>query len=146
MRRQKREQQRRYRAKKSPKTKQKTKNKQTKKTSASYKTMNEKLKVIQKANENRKAVIRTQRWKLRIKLQKDNTDKQPTVPEESTYNSRFKYDREKKEQQSVLQLVSQPSKSWESKDVVFQKMKQKIDEHISSNRLLYYLNSSLKSY
>ena len=35
--RQKREQQRRYRAKKSPKTKQKTKNKQTKKTSASYK-------------------------------------------------------------------------------------------------------------
>jgi hypothetical protein len=52
------------------------------------------------------------------------------------YNSRSKYDREKKEQQSVLQLVSQPSKSWESKDVVFQKMKQKIDEHISSNRLL----------
>ena len=52
------------------------------------------------------------------------------------YNSRSKYHREKKEQQSVLQLASQPSKSWESKDVVFQKMKQKIDEHISSNRLL----------
>ena len=41
------------------------------------------------------------------------------------YNSWSKYDREKKEQQSVLQLASQPSKSWESKDVVFQKMKQK---------------------
>jgi hypothetical protein len=36
----------------------------------------------------------------------------------------------------VLQLASQPSKSWESKDVVFQKMKPKIDEHISSNKLL----------
>ena len=31
----------------------------------------------------------------------------------------------------VLQLASQPSKSWESKDVVFQKMKPKIDQHIS---------------
>ena len=51
------------------------------------------------------------------------------------YNSRSKYDREKKEQQSVLQLASQPSKSLESKDVVFQKMKPKIDEHISSNKL-----------
>ena len=66
------------------------------------KEMNEKIKVIQKENEKRKAVIRTQRWKLRIKLQKDNTDKQPTVPEESTCNSRYTYDREKKEQQSVL--------------------------------------------
>ena len=35
----------------------------------------------------------------------DNTDKQPTVSEENIYNSRFKYDREKKEQQSVLQLA-----------------------------------------
>ena len=52
------------------------------------------------------------------------------------YNSRSKYDREKKEQQSVLQLVSQPSKSWKSKDVIFQKMKPKIDEHVSSNKLL----------
>ena len=52
------------------------------------------------------------------------------------YNNRSKYDRENKEQQSVLQLVSQLSKSWESKDVVFQKMKPKIDKHISSNRLL----------
>ena len=52
------------------------------------------------------------------------------------YNSRPKYDRGKKEQQSVLQLASQPSKSWESKDVVFQKMKPKIDEHVSSNKLL----------
>jgi hypothetical protein len=52
------------------------------------------------------------------------------------YNSRSKYDREKKEQQSVLQLASQPSKSLESKDVVSQKMKPKIDEHISSNKLL----------
>jgi len=59
----------------------------------------------------RKAVIRIQRWRLRIKLQKDNTDKQPTVPEESSYSSRPKYDREKKEQQSALQLASQPSKS-----------------------------------
>jgi len=42
-----------------------------------------KIKVIPKENEKRKAVIRTQRWRLRIKLQKDNTDKQPTVPEES---------------------------------------------------------------
>jgi len=60
--------------------------------------MNEKIKVIKKENEKRKAVIRTQRWRLRIKLQKDNTDKQPTVPEESPYNSisRSKYDREKK--------------------------------------------------
>jgi hypothetical protein len=45
--------------------------------------MNEKIKVIQKENEKRIAVIRTQRWRLRIKLQKDNTDKQSTVPEES---------------------------------------------------------------
>ena len=45
------------------------------------KEMNEKIKVIQKENEKRKAVIGTQRWRLRIKLQKDNTDKQPTVPE-----------------------------------------------------------------
>jgi hypothetical protein len=46
--------------------------------------MNEKkIKAIQKENEIRK----TQRWRLRIKLQKDNTDKQPTVPEENTYNS-----------------------------------------------------------
>ena len=51
------------------------------------------------------------------------------------YNSRSKYDREKKEQQSVLQLASQPNKSWESKDVIFKKMKPKIDEHISSNKL-----------
>ena len=59
--------------------------------------MNEKIKVIKKENEKRKAVIRTQRWRLRIKLQKDNTDKQPTVPEESPYNSisRSKYDRAK---------------------------------------------------
>jgi len=102
--------------------------------------MNEKIKVhknvIQKENEKRKAFIRTQRWRLRIKLQKDNTDKQPTIPEESPYNSRSKYDREKKEQQSVLQLASQPNKSWECKDVVFQKMKPNIDEHLSSNRLL----------
>jgi hypothetical protein len=61
--------------------------------------------VIQKETEKRKSFIRTQRWRLRIKLQKDNTDKQPTVPEENTYNSRSKYDREKKEQQSVLQLA-----------------------------------------
>ena len=67
--------------------------------------MNEKFKVIQKENEKRKAVIRTQRWRLRIKLQKDNTDKQPTVPEESKSNSRSKYDREKKEQISALQLA-----------------------------------------
>jgi hypothetical protein len=31
--------------------------------------------------------------RLRIKLQKDNTEKQPAVPEERTYNSRSKYDR-----------------------------------------------------
>ena len=47
------------------------------------KTMNEKIKVIQKENEKTKAVIRTQRWRLRIKLQKDNIDKQSTVPEEN---------------------------------------------------------------
>ena len=34
------------------------------------KEMNEKIKVIQKENKKRKAVIRTQRWRLRIKLQK----------------------------------------------------------------------------
>ena len=108
--------------------------------------MNEKIKVhknvIQKENEKRKAVIciRTQRWRLRIKLQKDNTDKQPTIPEESPYNSRSKYDREKKEQQSALQLASQPNKSWECKDVFLKKMKPNINKHISSNRLymLYY--------
>jgi hypothetical protein len=43
------------------------------------KEMNEK----NQSNSKRKSVIRTQRWRLRIKLQKDNTDKQPTVPEES---------------------------------------------------------------
>ena len=58
--------------------------------------MNEKIKVIQKENEKRKAVIRTQRWRLRIKLQKDNTDKQSTAPQENPYNSSSKYDREKK--------------------------------------------------
>ena len=79
------------------------------------KEMNEKIKVIQKINEKRKAAIITQRWRLRIKLQKDNTDKQPTVQEEGTYTSRFKYDRERKEQQSVLQFASQPSKSREVK-------------------------------
>ena len=62
-----------------------------------------------------------QRWRLTIKLQKDNTDKQSTVPEESPYNSRSKYDREKKEQQSVLQLASHSNKSREYKDVVLQK-------------------------
>jgi hypothetical protein len=46
-----------------------------------------------------------------------------------------KYDREKKEQQSALQLASQPNTSWECKDVFLQKMKPNIDEHISSNRL-----------
>jgi hypothetical protein len=46
-----------------------------------------KIKAIQKENEIRKAVSRTLRWRLRIKLQKDNTDKQPTVPEKNTYNS-----------------------------------------------------------
>ena len=85
--------------------------------------MNEKIKVhknvIQKENEKMKAFFRTQRQRLRIKLQKDNTDKQPTVPEENTYNSRSRYDKEKKEQQSVLQLASQPNKSWECKDVFF---------------------------
>jgi hypothetical protein len=45
------------------------------------KEMNEKIKVIKKENEIRKAVIGTQRWRLRIKLQKDNTGKQPTVPD-----------------------------------------------------------------
>ena len=69
MRRQKREQQRRYRAKE--------------KKIKHRKPMHEKIKVIQKENEKRIAVIRTQRWRLRIKLQKDNTDKQSTVPEES---------------------------------------------------------------
>jgi hypothetical protein len=34
------------------------------------KEMNEKIKVIQKENKKRKAVIRAQRWRLRIKLQK----------------------------------------------------------------------------
>ena len=38
--------------------------------------MNEKIKIIQKENKKRKAVIRTQNWGLRIKLQKDNTEKQ----------------------------------------------------------------------
>ena len=80
--------------------------------------MNQKIKVIQKENEKRKTVVRTQRWRLRIKLQRGNADKQPTVPEESPYNSSSKYDREKKEQQSVLQLASQPNKSRECKDVV----------------------------
>ena len=57
-----------------------------------------KIKAIQKENEIRKVVIRTQRWRLRIKLLKDNADKQPTVPEENTYNSRSNCDREKKVQ------------------------------------------------
>jgi hypothetical protein len=100
------------------KTKRKKNQKQTKKTTHPIKEMNEKIKVIKKENKKRKAVIRTQRWRLRIKLQKDNTDKQSTAPEESPYNSSSKYDREKKEQSSVLQLVSQPNKSRECKDVV----------------------------
>jgi 2-methylisocitrate lyase-like PEP mutase family enzyme len=62
MRRQKGEQQRRYRAKKN-----KTKNKERKPVH-SIKEMIEKIKVIKKENEKRKAVIRTQRWRLRIKL------------------------------------------------------------------------------
>jgi hypothetical protein len=80
------------------KTKTKT-NKQTNKQTKVYhvKEMNgKKIKAIQKENEIRKVVIRTQRWRLRIKLLKDNADKQPTVPEENTYNSRSNCDREKK--------------------------------------------------
>jgi len=73
-------------------------NKQTKPFGASYKRNEwKKIKAIQKEDEIRKAV-RTQRWRLRIKQQKDNTEKQPTVPEDNTFNSRPKYDREKKEQ------------------------------------------------
>ena len=87
------------------------------------KEINEKIKVIQKENEKRKSAIITQRWKLRITLPKDNTDKQPTVQEEGTYTSRSKYDRERKEQQSVLQFASQPNKSRECKDVALKKMK-----------------------
>ena len=78
----KREQQRRYRAKQKAKKPQKTTTKHRKLVHP-IKEMNEKIKVIQKENEKRKSVIRTQRWRLRIKLQNDNTDKQPTVPEES---------------------------------------------------------------
>ena len=62
MRRQQGELQRRYRAKKKT-----TKNKERKPVH-SIKEMNEKIKVIKKENEKRKAVIRTQRWRLRIKL------------------------------------------------------------------------------
>ena len=79
---QKREQQRRYRAKQKAKNQA---NKQRKPFGASYKRNEwKKTKAFQKENEIRKAVIRTQRWRLRIKLQKDNTDKQPTVPEKNT--------------------------------------------------------------
>ena len=130
MRRQRRKQ-RRYRAKQEVQ-------KNPQKTSASYKInecKNQSTKVIQKENEKRKAVIRTQRWRLRIKLQKDNTDKQPTVPEDSTYNSMSKYDREKKEQISALQLACQPNKSQDGKDIYLHKKKPNIDEHIGSNRL-----------
>ena len=73
------------------KQKKTTTNKHTKKTHP-IKEMNEIIKIIQKENEKRKAVIRTQRWRLRTKLEKDNTDKQPTVPKESSYNSRSRYD------------------------------------------------------
>jgi hypothetical protein len=52
-------------------------NKQTNKQSHlvhSIKEMNGgKIKAIQEENEIRKAVIRTQKWRLRIKLQKENT-------------------------------------------------------------------------
>ena len=95
MRRQNREQQRRYRAKQKAKNKQANKER---KPVRPIKEINEKIKVIQKENEKRKSAIITQRWKLRIKLPKDNTDKQPTVQEEGTYTSRSKYDRERKEQ------------------------------------------------
>ena len=44
-----------------------TKNKERKPVH-SIKEMIEKIKVIKKENEKRKAVIRTQRWRLRIKL------------------------------------------------------------------------------
>jgi hypothetical protein len=75
-------QRRRYRARQ--KAKNQT-NKQRKPFGASYKRNEwKKTKAFQKENEIRKAVIRTQRWRLRIKLQKDNTDKQPTVPEKNT--------------------------------------------------------------
>ena len=47
--------------------KKKTKNKERKPVH-SIKEMIEKIKVIKKENEKRKAVIRTQRWRLRIKL------------------------------------------------------------------------------
>jgi hypothetical protein len=68
-----------------------------------YRLMNEKIKVIKKENEKRKAVIRTQRWRLRIKLQKDITDKQPTCTrgKPTIVGTNMT---EKKEQQSVLQL------------------------------------------
>ena len=85
-----------------------------------------KIKIIKKVNEKRKAAIRSQRWRLRIKLQKDNTILTSNHQyQRKVYNSKSKYDRDKKEQQSVhvLQLASQPNKSWECKDVVFQKMK-----------------------
>jgi hypothetical protein len=46
--------------------------------------MNEKIKVIQKENEKRKAVIRTQRWRLRIKrkrtIMKNNQQYQRKTP------------------------------------------------------------------
>ena len=74
MRRQNREQQRRYRAKQKAKKNPKTTTKHRKPVHPT-KEMNEKIKVIQKENEKRKAVIRTLRWRLIIKLQKDNTDK-----------------------------------------------------------------------
>ena len=78
-----RENQRRKTKKIQSKTKSKKKtNKQTNKQSHlvhSIKEMNGGgeggIKAIQKENEIRKAVIRTQRWRLRIKLQKENTDK-----------------------------------------------------------------------
>ena len=65
-RKQKGEQQRRY---KTNNNKNNKTNKQRKPVHL-IKEMNEKIKIIQKENKKRKAVIRTQRWRLRIKLQK----------------------------------------------------------------------------
>jgi hypothetical protein len=92
-----------------------------------------KIKAIQKENEIRKVVIRTQRWRLRIKLLKDNADKQPTGPTivGPTVTEKRKYN-----------WPVQPNKSWECKMFFFKKLNQTL---MNTEVQIYFYITSLNS-
>ena len=78
LKRQKREQQRRFRAKQRAKnSKQKRESTNYRKTSSDLK---EKLKACQNVNEKKKAVLRTQMWRMRIKMKDNNRTEKITSP------------------------------------------------------------------